>query len=255
MMLALQAYLQHFLTNPLNVMVLVGSLSFSALFYLLFRTTEHIKIKVTYLYIHIFFLFLPFLFTAFTADCWSCVVPVCECSPQQVIYGVIGGIAVAFIGSFFSLPYMYTWANKSQEIVSGTIQQLLQKHARSLRMRPPKLYLLNDLNPMAYSITNIRPSIFLSVGLCELLSEQEMEAVLLHELHHVHHQTSFWRFSTNMLKIFSPLATFITLDNSLSKEEQAADAFASRIQGTDLFLCKAKEKVEELKSEMREYRG
>lgn len=251
------------LTNPINILVALISLSLSVLFYVLFKRTDNIKVKVTYLYSHIFLLFFPFLFSAFLSKCTAtmyscireCATPLYVCSPELLVYLTTAGIVTAFLLSFLTLPYLYTWANKSHQVTSGPIQEILEKHSPALDLRLPKIYTINDLRPIAYSITNIRPSIFLSVGLCELLSEKELEAVLLHELYHIKHKTSFWRFSTHILKIFSPLSTFITLDKSINLEEQDADSFAIRMQGISCFLDSAKQKINLMNKKIREYPG
>ena len=248
-----KAYALHFVTSPVNVLVLIAALILSLLFYFLFKKTDRIKVKVSYLYTHIFFLFFPFLFSAFTSKCWKCVIPVCDCSPNVVVYGTFGGISLAVISSFLLLPYLYTWASRSREVVSGSLKEQLKQLCCRLNLPQPKLYTLNDVAPKAYSITNIRPSVFVSVGLCEILNRKEMEAVLLHELDHLRNKTSFWRFSTHTLRIFSPLSTFITLDRSIQREELDADAFAVQEQGTAAYLQSAKHKVNEMNCLISEF--
>lgn len=254
---ALQLYLGRLL-NPVNLGVLFISLLLSFLFYVLFKKTDKIKVKVTYLYSHIFLLFFPFLFSAFLAKCtstaYSCVVqcatPLYLCSPELLIYLVTAGIGATFLLSFLVLPYMYTWSSNATEITDGRMYDTIQQYSSAFNIPVPRLYAVNNLRPLAYSITNIRPSIFVSVGLCELLPAKEMEAVLLHELCHIKNKTSFWRFSTHVLKIFSPLSTFISLDSSISAEEQEADAFAIQIQGTEEHLQAAKQGITEFNAAM-----
>ncbi len=250
------------LLNPVNIGVLIISLLLSFFFYILFKKTDKIKVKVTYLYSHIFLLFFPFLFSAFLAKCTSsayscvfeCATPLYLCSPELLIYMVTAGISVTFLLSFLLLPYLYTWTSKSKEIKEGMAYNIIQDYSASLKIKRPRLYAINDLNPQAYSITNIRPSIFISVGLAELLNKKELEAVLLHELYHIKNKTSFWRFSTHVLKIFSPLSTFISLDSSISKEEREADMFAMQRQGTEVYLKAAKEKITRFKKDIHEFR-
>ncbi|MEK6951119.1 MAG: M48 family metalloprotease [Nanoarchaeota archaeon] len=256
---ALHLYLARLL-NPVNLGVLIISLLLSFFFYILFRKTDKIKVKVTYLYSHIFLLFFPFLFSAFLAKCTSaayscvfqCSTPLYLCSPELLIYLVTAGIGATFLLSFLLLPYLYTWSSKSKEIKEGVLYNLVHHHSSSLVIAAPRLYAVNDLKPVAYSITNVRPAIFISVGLCELLSRQELEAVLLHELYHIKNKTSFWRFSTHVLKIFSPLSTFISLHSSISKEEREADAFAVQEQGTEQYLRSTKEKITQFTRAMQE---
>ena len=237
-----KVYFTQFFSVPFNVEMLLISWGVSLLCYIAFKRAENIKVKVAILYTHIIFLFLPFLFALFISKCWQCIVTVCDCSAKVMIYGTLGGGIGAIVLSFILLPYIYTWASKSREIKEGYLKEMVARHTA----RVPRLYLVHDLDPKAYSITNIRPSIFVSVGLCEILSEKEMEAVLLHELHHIQKKASLWKFSYQTLRIFSPLATFIPNAN-LKREELAADEFAVMKQGTARFLDAAKRKVQEMK--------
>ena len=106
---------------------------------------------------------------------------------------------------------------------------------------------MKDITPMAYSITNIKPSIFLSVGLCELLNKKEREAVLLHELYHIKNNSSFWKFSMSNMKMFSRLSSLSSIKTSLEREEKDADLFAINVSGTDRFLNSAKQKINNFK--------
>lgn len=245
-----RVYASHIMNTPHMFTILVIGTLAAVIFYILFRKTENIKRKVIYLYGHIFFLFSPFISTMIL---WKCAMPVYSCSPKMVIYLLSTGAGVTLLLSFITLPYIYSWANKSQEINDKEINEFVQNECKVIGIQKPKLYAVNELTPHAYSITNIRPSIFLSIGLCELLDKKEMEAVLLHELYHIKQKTSFWKFSINMLKIFSPLASFITVSESMNEEERQADHFAVGIQGTKRFLKSAKHKINKMNKKIENY--
>lgn len=233
-----------------TLLIFITGIFLSLLIYIFFRRANNIKRKVTLLYSHIFFLFFPFIASALL---WNCSMPAYSCSPKLLIYLVSGGTGATLLLSFIALPYLYNWASKSQEIKNGNAKEFVREQSKALGIREPKLYATHEIIPRAYSITNIRPSIFLSVGLYELLDKKELEAVLLHELYHIRKKTSFWKFSVNILKTFYPLASFITINESMSQEEKEADYFAVSIQGTKRFLKTAKHKMNKMNKKIDDY--
>jgi len=83
--------------------------------------------------------------------------------------------------------------------------------------------------------------VFVSVGMFDLFSKKELDAVLLHELYHVKARSSWSKFSAVFVKAFSPIAWFSS--SSVEKEERAADAFAVHLQKTSRHLKSAKQKL------------
>ena len=165
------------------------------------------------------------------------------CSPKLIIYSLSGGSIIGLLTSLIVIPYIYPWATNSREIKNKSMNHFLKNQTKNLKIRKPRLYSVEDITPVAYSITNIKPSIFLSVGLCELLNKKEREAVLLHELYHIKNNSSFWKFSMSNMKMFSPLSLISSIRKSLEKEEKDADLFAIEVSGTDKFLNSARDKI------------
>ena len=241
-----EIYLSHFLMHPLLISVLIISLLVSLSFFILFRNTDKIKTKTAYLYAHVLFLFFPFIFSAFL---WECTMSVLMCTPKLIIYGLSGGSLIALFASFLIIPYLYPWATQSNEIKSDNLRALLKKLTRRLGIPKTAIYSLNEAIPLAYSITNIRPAIFLSVGLLEILNKKELESVLLHEAYHIKNRSSIWKFSLNHIKMFSPLSSFSSIKQSIDHEEKEADVFAIKIQGARKFLNSAKHKINRFNQE------
>jgi len=235
-----EVYFNHLFIHPLLIGILVFSFIASISFFILFRKTDKIKTKTNYLYAHIFFLFSPFIFSALL---WECIIPVFMCTPKLIIYGLSGGSVIGLLTSFLVIPYIYPWATNSKEIKNSEQNKFLKKLTNYLGISQPSLYSLNEATPITYSITNIKPAIFLSVGICELLNKKEMQAVLLHELYHIKNKSSIWKFSLNQIKMFSPLSSFSSIRKSINNEEREADLFAVKIQGTKRFLESAKNKI------------
>ncbi|MBI2667864.1 M48 family metalloprotease [Candidatus Woesearchaeota archaeon] len=233
-------YFNHLFMHPLLISIMIFSFIASISFFILFRKTDKIKAKTNYLYAHIFFLFLPFIFSVLL---WECIMPIFMCTPKLIIYGLSGGSAIGLLTSFLVIPYVYPWATNSRVIKNKGMINFLKRQTKNLKIKKTNLYSVEDIAPIAYSITNTKPAIFLSVGLCELLNKKEREAVLLHELYHIKNNSSFWKFSMSNMKMFSPLSSFSSIRKSLEKEEKDADLFAVKIQGTKIFLHSAKYKV------------
>lgn len=242
-LLMFRTYFEHLLMNPLLIIVLVVSFVISIVSFLFFKKPDDIKTKTLLLYSHVFFLFSPFIFGAFL---WNCVMPVYHCMPKMIIYGLSSGSTVALAFGFIAIPYLYPWATNSEKMKCKKLNTFLRKQTEQLKIQQPELYSVGDVTPKAYSITNIKPSIFLSVGLCEILNKKEMQAVLLHELYHIKNKSSIWKFSINQVKMFSPLSSFSSIEKSIDKEERDADSFAIKVQGTKRFLESAKNKVNKI---------
>lgn len=239
-------YVYSMLTSPINLNILIISLVLSLTFFVLFKKLENIRNKILFLYAHIAFLFLPFITSVFLLNC---TMPVLRCSTKIVILGTSGGLLTAMVLGFLILPYIYGWANKSTAFKSPHIRNFLKEYCKKLSIKEPRVYTIDDAKPMAYSISNIKPAIFLSVGLCELLTKKELESVILHELYHIKNNASLFKFSMNLLGVLSPLSTFITSNKSLAKEEAKADTFAIKLQRTTKYLSSAKTKVNRINQE------
>lgn len=233
-------YIYHILSHPALISIFVLSFILSAVFFLLFKKATRLKKKVNFLAIHIALLFFPFIFSAVF---WRCMMPMMSCSPMMLmIFVPISGIITAIL-SFVLLPFIYRWSDKSHLIQNSFISKFVEKNSKILKIKEPEVYSVNDIKPVAYSITSLKPSIFISAGLTELITKKELEAVLLHELHHHKCKTYFWKFSGNILRLFTPAAAF-TGSLSLEKEENEADNYAISMQKTSKYLISAKAKIE-----------
>ena len=86
-------------------------------------------------------------------------------------------------------------------------------------------------------------NVFLSIGLLDILRKKEIEAVLLHELHHVASGSSTFKLSTALLRL-SPFSVLRNFAPDLGEDERAADAFVRQVQRTDRHLEAARRKIE-----------
>ncbi|MBI4141171.1 M48 family metalloprotease [Candidatus Woesearchaeota archaeon] len=189
------------------------------------------------LYAHLFFLLSPFLFASFRINCSmgfvGSLLSFCTLVfAKFMLYFVPPVLLATFITGVIVIPKLYERNAKKHE--NSAFTNLCRKTGIAAQ-----LFVVDKALPVAFSLGK---SVFVSVGMFELLSKKELEAVLLHELAHVKNNSAWSKFSTNFVRIFSPVAWF-SGSHSVEAEEIKADSFAIKAQGTKKFLMNAKKKV------------
>ncbi|MBI4162893.1 MAG: M48 family metalloprotease [Candidatus Aenigmarchaeota archaeon] len=221
-----------------NMLVIYSLLLVSALAAIfILRKTDSSRLKAGLVYIHLILLFMPIALmstnTACGLTCSSCH----NNLPVLFMYSIpITAAAAAFFG-FVGVPLFYTLSNR--RIKTRWIKNFVRRYSAS----NIQLCLLNTAKPVAFSFKSLRSGIFLSVGMLEILTKDEIEAVLLHEISHIKRLSSVTKFSQKLL-MFSPFYKFAGFNGSDKLEEEAADKFAISIQKTDKYLQSAKRKMD-----------
>ena len=221
-----------FVTDPAKMLVVVISLLLGIAAIIAWKKYN----KAWLLYSHLFFVLSPLFYFAFSINCSLSIVQgfLSWCTAlfaKFVIYILPPLMALSFIGGYLLLPKLYRRRAKLLNI--KMFSELCKKTGIKA-----ELYLIDKAKPVAFALRN---KIFISVGMFDLLSKEELEAVLLHELHHVRARSSWSKFSARFVRAFSPIAWFSA--SSVEKEERAADAFAIHMQRTSRYLKSAKNKV------------
>ncbi len=215
-------------------------LSLIALF-LINRRKDSVRKKLSLIYAHLFFLFFPLIFIS---SMWSCQIPILGCVQKTILWVVPLSILATFAAGFFVLPCLYRMGHKSKEVTNKSLMSFIKKRSTIMGIKKlPKVYFIDTAKPTAYSFTNFKPSIFISVGVFETLGKKELQAVFLHELHHIMTRSSFLKFSTHFARFVSPIARFTVFEDELKEEECNADNFAVMAQKTDRYLLSAKKKI------------
>ncbi|MBI2672885.1 M48 family metalloprotease [Candidatus Woesearchaeota archaeon] len=236
-----------FLNSPFKMYISLLSVLFAITTFVLIKRVQKNRFKVLFIYLHLFFLILPPFMFAFSLGCdmnvlsgliSNCAIKVTE----TVIYTGIGAIILSVLIGYFVMPKLFSSKN-TKKLKEKTILRFVNKEAKKLGIKTPKVFLIDDAKPDAFSYSTISSSIFISVGMIELLSKKELEAVLLHEFYHVHNRSSLYKFSTLILRIFSPLSRFASFNKDLDDEEAAADNFAIEKQCTNKNILNAKKKI------------
>lgn len=235
---------QAFVSNPAYVGLTLLSLAAAFAVFFKFRDeVRSLKRKVVFAYAHLAFLVFPVMLFLYTMVCTS---PAVGCSNMGWLdaAGIIipSTLAASLVAGLVALPFLFAASSKSRRH-TGSEAQWLDETARRLGIRSPRLYLLDDARPQAFSFSSVFSAVFVSVGAFDLLSRKEREAVLLHELGHLKSGSSSLKFSALLLRLATPLAAR-SFHDALSAEEEKADDFAAAAQGTRRHLQSARKKFE-----------
>ena len=239
--------ISNFSNSPFKLYLSMLSIIFAIATFLLIKRAQKNKFKILLIYLHIFFLILPPFMFAFSLGCDMNLLDgiISHCAAkvtETIIYIGIGTIILSALIGYFIMPKFFS-SRKTIRLKDKRILDFVNEESKKLNIKTPKVYLIDDAKPDAFSYSTIGSSIFISVGMIELLNKKELEAVLLHELYHVKNRSSLYKFSTIMLKILSPLSRFTSINSYLDHEEIEADNFAIEVQKTDRNILNAKKKV------------
>ena len=252
--------LETFLGDPVKAGITLAAIAIAITSLYLFKRADSVGSKVLLAYLHLSALFFPLALFAYSTGCStamaSCAGNSCAsiaalmCSPNLIkllVYPLPITIALATVAGFVVIPFLHTKSSKVQELKDARLNSFAGKWARRLKLKQPKLYAVDDQKPLAYSFKSFQPSIFLSIGLLELLGLKEKQAVVLHELAHLKEDDSALKVSEKMLK-FSPLyllKEFAKKKPHSPEAEKKADEFAAKAQGTGKHVKSARGKVNE----------
>lgn len=227
--------------NGFTISIVALSLMFSLMALLFTSRQDSIRKKLSLIYTHLFFLFFPLVFIS---SMWSCQLPIFSCVQKKILWIIPLSIFATYSTGFFILPHIYKIVHKSKDVTDISIKKCIKKYSGDLGIKKvPRIYFIDSAKPIAHTFTNFTPAIFISVGMFEMLKKKEIEAVILHELHHIMNRSSFLKFSTQFARFVSPIARFAVLNEELNGEERNADNFAVQVQKTDKFLLSAKREI------------
>ena len=118
--------------------------------------------------------------------------------------------------------------------------------ARSERVKPGvDVLALDDPEPIAFTSGFRRQTVLLSVGLCDILDQEELQAVLAHEIAHARrrdNRLSWLLFGLRLLSFYSPVALLVS--HQMGHDvERLCDADAASSTGNPLALASALIKV------------
>ena len=202
------------------------------------------KTRVGLIYLHLIFLFFPFVLMATAASCDITCLPCSGDFTKLIILTLPTTLIASTIAGFFLIPGIYMLFSKKSETENKSIRNFVMTYALGMYLKMPKIYILDNVTPIAFSFKSFRPMIFLAAGLLDILNKKEIEAVLLHELAHLKRRDSLLTFSTSLMRFFSPLSLLARFHYDSYNEEKHADKFAAKIQGTEKYLKSTKGKID-----------
>jgi beta-lactamase regulating signal transducer with metallopeptidase domain len=124
---------------------------------------------------------------------------------------------------------------QTQEALTDNLREIINKH----NLSSDSVLIVKNTKLTAYTIGLFKPKIIVSKALAMKLSQDQLEAVVLHELYHLRSRHLFWLL---LSKLVSSLFFFIPLVEYLAQQlktefELAADAFVVEKQKTRDHLC------------------
>ena|SRR3989338_617290 len=222
--------------DPLVVIGAIISWTISTILFIIWKE----KNKSWFIISHILFLIAPFIFIANQINCSlglvSGLLAFCtKIITELIMYFVPTAIIISFITGYWIIPLFYKRAFNAKRHNND----LVDKYARLLKLKID-FYLMDIAKPLAFSL---KKSVFVSVGMFEILNKKELEAVLLHEIGHVKNNSSLNKFTALFARIATPMASFSIVEHKIKNHEKIADDFAIKSQKTEKYVNSAREKI------------
>ncbi len=203
------------------------------------------KFKLGLIYGHLIFLFFPFAVLTTELACGAACMPCANNMGSLVVLALPSTVFLSTLAGFFIIPGFYMFFGRKTEAKNTHIINFVKKYSTAMKINMPKIYIMDNANPVAFSFRSFRSMIFMSAGLLDVLSKKELEAVILHELGHIKRKASVLTMSFSLLRLFSPLSLIARFHHDSSEEEMQADNFVVEAQKTDRHLKSAKRKMDE----------
>lgn len=231
------------LADSMKIILSVSSVFGAIMAIALAGRAKSIGKKSVLLYSHVVLMTFPIvLLTTHTTCGYFCLS--CYSDPLHLFSLVVPTtIVLSTVTSLLLVPFALVKMNESRKLSKSHISSVVKRASAKIGLSVPEILVLDSPAPTAFSFRGIKSTIFMSVGMVELFTKKEIEAVILHELMHIKRGSSILKFSGSLFKMFSPVSLFSELHDSSEKEEMVADSFAASIQGTREHLFSAKGKM------------
>ncbi len=230
------------IATPTNLLIAVAGVLLAFLALRLSKKTSSVPKKVFLIYVHIALLLVPVAAIAYTSGC-----AMISCTTQTLLFAapfIIAGIIVSTgVLGYLLLPRLYRRRFGALPFNNKSLKNAVARHARNSGIRAPTINVIDTAAPIAFSFRSWNSSIFISVGMLDILTRKEVEAVLLHELGHIVRKSSWLTFASRFARMVSPVAFFSPL-TVVQDEELNADNFAIKIQKTSEFISSARDKID-----------
>ncbi len=230
-----------FAADPLKLGLFLSSFLVAAVLYSAVRKEANLRRKSLLMFLNLLAVAFPLTLLAFSLSCSA--IHSLECAvtlSQTFLLAFPASLVLAFAFYYLLIPTLQT-LNCAPIDKANPLAAFVRAEAALLGIPAPRLMVLQVHEPVAYSMAAVSPTIVVSVGVLELLTRKEQEAVALHELYHLSRRSPSFKVLSVLYGRFLPLSR-PSFFNDLSKDELAADGHAGRVQGTGRFVASAKAK-------------
>jgi len=109
----------------------------------------------------------------------------------------------------------------------------------------PTIHLVRQNAPVAFTLGLLKPKIYLSSGMMEVLSTDEIVAVLCHEWAHILRRDNLWNWTVRLLRdlLFFLPGNHVLWQSMIASQDEACDAMAAEMTHEPLTLARALVKV------------
>ena len=166
------------------------------------------------------------------------------------IIGIVSSVGYFFVTLIFGGQIVKRIFNvvmlSSQEF--PFLQKNVQQISKKMGISPPKIGLIEDLRPNAFTMGYGRQTVIVfSLGLLNSLDANELGAVAAHELSHVKSKDQFFKIfshSLTLLSFFNPFCYF-AMSDAKKERELLADETGARFLGHPLLMANVLVKIGE----------
>ncbi len=169
-----------------------------------------------------------------------------------LLAAILGLLAVLMLASLVRFA-IGTWrlrdllrhCNGLAEAGYPALHARMQLLARTHKFAPPTMAVMPVAEPLAFTTGLLRPRIYISTALLALLTEDEVVAVLCHELAHAVRRDNVWNW---LVRLFRDMCWFLPVGFvgwrwMVVSQDEDCDALAARLTRDPLTLARALLKV------------
>ncbi|MEM2138356.1 MAG: M48 family metalloprotease, partial [Candidatus Anstonellaceae archaeon] len=184
--------------------VLVGSIAAVSLYKA--ATGKSVRSKIRWSYLLVFGMLFLISYFSFSMSCHANL-PIC--SEHAAMYSIPTAIIGSLLFGYFILPRIYLAWNKAK----------LDNSLSSLLPQSVPVYVADKGKPFAFSFGGFGKWIVVSQGMLDILTKNELRAVLLHEYGHIKNKSSLYKLSSSIYSRLPVLNAFLDSDALDSEEE------------------------------------
>ena len=230
-------------TPDMKIPLALLALTLAAFSFLILKRADlSSRSKIGLIYLHLASLFFAPVMLATNFGCGiSCGACYTDVS-HLVAYSLPATLVLSVLAGFVVMPSFYM---RNSYPSPEWIRRFASRNAKKAGIKRLRVHLLDEAMPGAFSFRALKSVISLSVGLLDILTRKETEAVILHELYHIKSSASALRFSSLLMRL-SPFTLFRAFGN-FDREEALADRYAAKLQGTMRHIKAARAKINAFK--------